>query len=132
MCQLCRSVLHAPAKRTNSLIFIKDEGKLLMPSNDIVHAAKKIDVLFRQYSINLRRDGPKMEQYIYVKICNDVLLSPTIFPHIEDQDIFDNHQTELTKLFLQWYVKIRLHFLSKNVSTPKENIRKKTHQVNFV
>jgi hypothetical protein len=67
MCQLCRSVLHAPAKRTNSLIFIKDEGKLLMPSNDIVHAAKKIDVLFRQYSINLRRYGPKWSSIYMLK-----------------------------------------------------------------
>jgi hypothetical protein len=61
-CQLCRSVLQAPAKRNNSIIFINDEGKLLMPSNDIVQAAKKIEALFRQYSINLRRCGPKMGQ----------------------------------------------------------------------
>lgn len=102
----------------STLLKIKNKGKLINISVDV----QKI-CLATEYVIWMHRDMVLTKKNITLMLCikslNEVCLKTSIFNsdtmsnHILNQDIFNNHRSQLIKLIIWHYIKIRLHHFAK-------------------
>lgn len=126
ICKFCNQYLYK--KETNNLlILLKNRGKYLYPSNEVVTICKYVELIFRKTKL-----GPKQKEIINImllKKCVNIFCDKHFVDHIKDQSILDNHRCQLIKLISNLYLKIRLHHECKLISEKNEYIRSKYHRL---
>jgi len=70
-------------------------------------------------------DITKFHNKIFQLVNTIVFNTKEIFDHISEQDIFSNHRTQLIRLIIKQYLKVRIHYTNKQVSEKDNYIRHK-------
>lgn len=123
-CDVCVSALLATEdSRNHRFIKLKDRGGLIFPSDDVVNICKKMEVIIKKTVLheNKFRVSSKYTKTLLVPKALEHFIGINTFESINyhqfDQDAMDNHVIQLIKCVMEKYIDIRLHFLSKNVTT---------------
>ncbi|KYN29051.1 THAP domain-containing protein 9, partial [Trachymyrmex cornetzi] len=129
ICHVCATFI--TANSTNSiLINLKNRGNLVFPSQDVIKITQFCEKVIRaNYNIVRTRNNIKaiLTIQIYQEICDSVFNDSKITEHIMQQDLFDNHKSELIKSIIEIYLNLRLFHEAKcttNVGR-KEYVRHK-------
>lgn len=126
ICQICSTFLIA--KSTDSiLITVKNRGNLVFPSDDVIKITQCCETVIRS-NYNIIRTRNNIKTIVTIKVFNEVCYSVfndnAMTEHILQQDVFDNHKTELIKSIITIYINLRLFHEAKcaSESTHKEYI----------
>lgn len=124
-CEYCVSACVATQKFRdsnyyNSFIKIKHRGGLFFPSEDVFNLCTKTEQYLRSFVV-LNCVKSSFNKIYFVNSLMRKMIGTSIFinlnDHQFDQDPLDNHIHNLTKLIIQMYVNIRLHFICRNMKS---------------
>jgi hypothetical protein len=116
-----------------NLINVKNNGGLIVPSADVVKIVKKCESFFNAYITGgngLISSARNIKGILANKIRRE-LFSLGIFSHLLDHDFQncditeDLHSTRLTKLIIDYFLKIRLYRYGQQYTS--EKLKKKKH-----
>jgi len=123
-CNECVKALLSDSSN-NFLLNIKNQGRLIKPSTDVVKLCKLSETIFKshQNEIKCKKD---IISYLTIKASSKIQIS-TLFSslsvHILDQSPLDNYLLQIVTLNFKTYFKLRLHHHNKTLSHPTERIR---------
>lgn len=98
-------------------------------------------MLTAEYVFRMNNNVILTDKNILNKICmqtmNEIGQDSSIFNsdamvhHIKNQNIFDNHRSQLMKLITEYYITLRLHHFSKthSLNIKGKNIRRKLYKL---
>ncbi|XP_025162957.1 uncharacterized protein LOC112590490 isoform X1 [Harpegnathos saltator] len=119
-----------------SLINIKNRGGLRLPSHDVIVICTKAEIAIR---LALRESGDKClskkftEIYLLNQVLQRLIENRNIFSNIEehsrDQTILENHVFHLMRAIASKYIKIRLHFIGRNILRDNISIRQAFNKI---
>lgn len=122
ICDTCSTFLTADS--TDSvLITLKNRGKLIYPSQDVVKIAKACETNIREnYHIIFKTKNIKNVLVIktFQIVCHLVFNDNKMTKHIMTQDILNNHKNELIQTIIKIYINLRLFHEGKNISDTKQ------------
>lgn len=115
ICHICSTFL--TVKSTDSiLITVKNRGNLIFPSEDVIKTTRCCEIVIRS-NYNIIRTKKNIKTILITKVfnevCHSVFNNNTMIEHILQQDIFDNHRTELIKSIITIYINLRLFHEAK-------------------
>lgn len=97
-------------------ITVKNRGNLIFPSEDVIKTTRCCEIVIRS-NYNIIRTKKNIKAILITKvfneICHSVFNNSTMIEHILQQDIFDNHRTELIKSIITIYINLRLFHEAK-------------------
>jgi len=123
-CNECVKALLSDSSN-NFLLNIKNQGRLIKPSTDVVKLCKLSETIFKshQNEIKCKKD---IISYLTIKASSKIQIS-TLFSslsvHILDQSPLDNHLLQIVTFIFKTYFTLRLHHHNKTLSQPTERIR---------
>ncbi|XP_025161077.1 uncharacterized protein LOC112589997 isoform X2 [Harpegnathos saltator] len=119
-----------------SLINIKNRGGLRLPSHDVIVICTKAEIAIR---LALRESGDKClskkftEIYLLNQVLQRLIENRNIFSNIEehsrDQTILENHVFHFMRAIASKYIKIRLHFIGRNILRDNISIRQAFNKI---
>lgn len=122
ICDTCSIFL--TAKSTDSiLITLKSRGKLIFPSEDVIKIAKVCETIIRENS-HIIFKTKNIKNVLVMKsfqtVCHLVFNDNKMTEHIMQQDIFNNHKTELIQSIIKIYINLRLFHEGKSATDIKQ------------
>ena len=134
-CKVCAEALLEKGNKNIyylSLINIKNNGELIVPSKDVMKIVKKCESFFNAYvtgGIGMISSAKNIKDILGNKIRRE-LFSMGIFEHLLDHE-FENcyitedlHSTRLTKQIIDYFLKIRFYRYGQSYSSEKLKIKK--------
>jgi len=132
ICAKCDAQLtEAENEETSSLLKFKNHGMLLNASKSVRNICLTTEYVFRMNHDNIFTD-----KNILTRICmqtmneigqdSSIFNSDAMIDHIKNQNIFDNHRSQLMKLITECYITLRFHHFSKmhTLNIKGKNIRR--------
>lgn len=124
-CQICVDSLEKYSPN-NTLTMIKNKGGLLFASQDVIKVCKIVERILKQYlSIGVKQTG--LPQYMLTIISKTLASCGDLFgdlsQHSIDQWNVDNHRNLLIKAIAEHYLKLRIHYMTKQLIQPEERVR---------
>ena len=125
VCKICHDFLLG--KEASRLIALKNRGKYFLPSKDVSEICVMSERLFRQHLGQFTSTNHKTLSLKIFSLCGskDYFTGQEMLDHIKSQDIFDNHRTQLIKLIIEIFLKIRVHHECKTKTVEKHDFRHK-------
>jgi len=129
ICHVCATFITASSSNS-ILINLKNRGNLVFPSQDVIKITQFCERIIRtNYNIVRTRNNIKaiLTIQIYQEICDSVFNDSKMTEHIMQQDLFDNHKSELIKSIIEIYLNLRLFHEAKCATDvrQKEYVRHK-------
>lgn len=126
-CSACLSqIISDSNSNASTLTFIKNRGSYILPSNEVIKICLSAEKILKFYESTIF-SIPNIMRFLVLKTLN-FLNTPfnnaEMDSHILTQIALDNHRSLLSKIIIQYYLKIRLFYLCKQ-RTEKENTRQK-------
>lgn len=123
---LCGSETHQEC----SLINIKNRGKLVIPSHNVIVICKIAEFVIR---FALRESGGKRllkkmtETFLLHKVMHNFIENDNVFRNLEehscDQTPLQNHRVHLIRAVASKYIKIRLYFIGRTITDNENSLR---------
>lgn len=126
LCNICATQLSTPEQHS-LLINLKNRGKLVTPSPEVCRICLKAETIFRE-NLHIIFVKKNIKQYLITKIFASLYMpfnSNLMDEHILQQDIFDNHRSQLAKYIIEIFLNIRFYHETKTRNQKEENIRQK-------
>lgn len=125
LCSICEN--HLTCENAPLLIALKNRGSLFFPSVDVCKLCQIAEKIFRQHIHEIFKKQ-NIKDYLLNKIfaqTSHLFNSEEMYNHILNQDVLDNHRSQLIKLVIKYFIQIRLHHETKVRSEKDSNIRHK-------
>ncbi|CAG4987354.1 unnamed protein product [Colias eurytheme] len=122
-CQICLDSLEK-CSGNNTLTIIKNKGGLLFASQDVIKVCKTVERIIKQYlSIGLKQIG--LPQYMLTIISKTLLNCDRLFGDLVQHSInqWNRHRILLIKAIAEQYLKLRIHYMTKQLIQPEERVR---------
>lgn len=121
-CESCVTVLYGDV-REGSLIYMKDEGGLIYPSQDVFEIGVKSERVFRKFI-----KDKNVNENMFKKLVNECLvlckqLFKTLNIHMYESPASSNHKYLLIKLVIETYFIIRIKYEAKLQNIAKDSLR---------
>lgn len=108
---------------------LKNRRPLSLTSEEVCRICKLSEQIIRQYKNELHTNKRQnISNFLLCKIMENLTITfntTEINIHILTQNVLDNHRIQLTKHIINLYIKVRLYYHAKSVSTPIDHIRQK-------
>lgn len=128
MCPTCAELLvDKTSKNVPLMIKIKNRGKYLFPSEEAIRICLIAERVFRQ-NLKILFSKKNIQAYLILRVFMAIdgpFNDERMTFHILSQDLMDNHRSQLTKLIISIFLKIRLFHEAKTSSQKIDNIRQK-------
>lgn len=122
LCKTCDSFLTVDDnnnQNSSKLFQLKNRGKLINVSSDVHKTCLVTEYIIRICNEDLLRKK-NIKLILSLKALNELSSDNTIFnskeikEHILQQDLLDNHRSQLLKLIVDCYITLRLHHFAKS------------------
>ncbi|KYN10897.1 THAP domain-containing protein 9, partial [Trachymyrmex cornetzi] len=114
-CNFCKSFLFH-SEDSSLLSIIKNRDGLTIASKDVQSICHTCEFRYRTIENKLQStDITQFRNKIFILVNTSVFTDKELFDHISNQDLFFNHRTELIRLVINKYLKIRIHYTNKQI-----------------
>ena len=131
-CDTCKTFLVAQGKvheldQQYALIRQKTHGKLIAPSEDVIHILKSAEKIFRKKIHEMKKKDfdHQIISYVLMDVGGWVFDSPVMKAHFIENDPLADHRVELIKVIAQRFLKSRKNYEAKCASQPDVYVRHK-------
>lgn len=123
-CQFCSDLLFQNPIMSR-LVNIKTKGFLKNVSHNVRKVCRTAETAIRATaSLNNIRNVIRLKSSIFFAL-DTIFLEDEMIRHCENQNIFDNHRTQLIKIIISKYVDLRIHHINTLKSEKNKTIRHK-------